>query len=122
MKFLADMGIAYSTVTFLRDRGHDTVHLRDEGLQRLADEDIVKKAIAEKRAILTHDLDFGRLVAVSKAAIPSVITFRLQDMRPARVNRYLEDVLSRFTAELEAGALITVDERSIRIRPLPITK
>ena len=35
MKFLADMGLARSTVAFLRSRGHDAVHLRDEGLQRL---------------------------------------------------------------------------------------
>ena len=27
MKFLADMGLARSTVAFLRSRGHDAVHL-----------------------------------------------------------------------------------------------
>jgi len=121
MKFLADMGLAHSTVAFLRNQEYDVVHLRDEGLQRLDDEEIVKKAVAEGRVILPHDLDFGRIVAMSRAAIPSVITFRLQDMRPVQVNRYLAEVLTRFTAELEAGALVTVSERSIRVRPLPIT-
>jgi hypothetical protein len=38
MRFLADMGLARSTVTFLRVRGHDAVHLREQGLQRLDDE------------------------------------------------------------------------------------
>ena len=120
MKFLADMGLARSTVAFLRARGHDAVHLRDQGLQRLSDDEIVAKAVAEGRVVLTHDLDFGRIVAVSGATVPSVITFRLQDMRPAQVNRYLAGVLARFTAELEAGALVSVNERAIRVRPLPV--
>ena len=60
MKFLADMGLARSTVAFLRAQGHDAVHLRDQRLQRLEDEEIIEKARAEGRVILTHDLDFGR--------------------------------------------------------------
>ena len=120
MKFLADMGLARSTVAFLRAQGHGAAHLRDQGLQRLRDNEIVEKAVAEGRVILTHDLDFGRIVAVSGATVPSVITFRLQDMRPAQVNRYLAEVLARFTAELEAGALVSVNERAIRVRPLPV--
>ena len=47
MRFLADMGLARSTVTFLRARGHDAAHLRDEGLQRLTDDKIVEKALAK---------------------------------------------------------------------------
>ena len=46
MKFLADMGLARNTVAFLRARGHDAIHLRDEGLQRLGDDRIVEKALA----------------------------------------------------------------------------
>jgi predicted nuclease of predicted toxin-antitoxin system len=64
MRFLADMGLAHSTVAFLRAQGHDAVHLRDQGLQRLEDVEIVQKARAEGRVVLTHDLDFGRIVKV----------------------------------------------------------
>lgn len=58
MKFLADMGLARSTVVFLRAQGYDAIHLQDEGLQRLGDDQIIEKALAEGRVILTHDLDF----------------------------------------------------------------
>ncbi|WP_230967790.1 DUF5615 family PIN-like protein [Nostoc sp. WHI] len=44
MKFLADMGISLRTVSWLRSAGHDVVHLRDEGLQRLPDDQILVKA------------------------------------------------------------------------------
>ena len=60
MRFLADMGLAQSTVAFLRAQEHDAAHLRDQGLQQLEDVKIVQKARAESRVILTHDLDFGR--------------------------------------------------------------
>jgi len=120
MRFLADMGLARSTVVFLRAQGHDAVHLRDQGLQRLTDDEIVKKGRAEGRVILTHDLDFGRIVALSQASLPSVITFRLDDMRPAQVNHYLTEALAHFAEQLETGALVSVNERGIRARSLPI--
>jgi predicted nuclease of predicted toxin-antitoxin system len=65
MKFLADMGISLRTVTWLRGAGYDVVHLRDEGLQRLPDDEILIKTRAEGRILLTIDLDFAQLLAVS---------------------------------------------------------
>lgn len=120
MKFLLDMGLARSTGQFLRSEGHDAIHLRDLGLQRMSDEKIIEKAIAEDRIILTHDLDFSRLVAVGQSRLPSVITFRLKDMRPIQVNAYLSETLARFEIDLRAGALISVSDGSIRSRRLPI--
>ncbi len=63
MKFLADMGVSVSTIASLREAGHDSVHLRDEGLIRMEDADILHKARSEGRVVLTFDLDFGDLVA-----------------------------------------------------------
>jgi len=59
MKFLADMGISPRTVEFLRDLGHDAVHLHELGLERLPDSQVLRKARNEKRILLTHDLDFA---------------------------------------------------------------
>lgn len=120
MRFVLDMGLARNTAEFLSQQGHDAIHLRDQGLQRLSDEKIVAKALAEQRIILTHDLDFGRIVALSRGQLPSVITFRLADMRAAEVNRRLEDVTDRFAAILEEGALISVTDDAVRVRRLPV--
>jgi len=70
-------------VGWLRSQGHDAIHLHEEGLDRLTDPEILEKARWEGRVLLTHDLDFSQLLALSKAASPSVIVFRLADMRPA---------------------------------------
>jgi predicted nuclease of predicted toxin-antitoxin system len=87
MKFLADMGISPKTTAFLHARGYDATHLVEQGLERLIDPDIVTKARQEGRILLVHDLGFGELIAASGTRLPSVITFRLRNMHPERVNR-----------------------------------
>ncbi len=81
MRFLADMGISPRTVNLLKTSGHDAVHLIEEGLERLSDDLILIKAREERRILLTLDLDFGYLLAVSKTNLPSVILFRLGNAR-----------------------------------------
>ena len=120
MKFLADMGISPRAVEHLRAMGHDAVHLHELGLDRMADTDILAKARAESRVVLTHDLDFGDLLAASQAVLPSVVLFRLQDMRPETVNRHLDALLAQHLPALESGAILSVTERRVRLRMLPI--
>lgn len=120
MKLLLDMGLARRTACFLRSRGHDAVHLREQSLQRLTDEDVIAKGRLEGRVIVTHDLDFGRIMALSQSHLPSVVTLRLSSMEPDRVNRYLEYVLARFADQLSVGALVSVSEQGIRVRSLPV--
>lgn len=71
MRFLADMGISPRTVAFLRKLGYEAVHLHEEGLDRLEDLAILAKARKEGFILLTHDLDFGELIAASGARLPS---------------------------------------------------
>ncbi|MBI5428445.1 MAG: DUF5615 family PIN-like protein [Nitrospinae bacterium] len=49
MRFLADMGVAQRVVEWLCSEGHDAVHLREEGLQRLPNGAIFEKAAREER-------------------------------------------------------------------------
>jgi len=119
-RFLLDMGIAQSTGRYLTSRGHDVVHLSEQGLERLPDDRVVAKAKDEERIIVTHDLDFGRIVALSGRSVPSIVTLRLADMTPKHVNSALEIVLRDAILSLERGALVTITDSGIRIRELPI--
>jgi len=120
MRFLADMGISPDTVAFLRDRGHDAVHLGEQRLHRLSDSKILAKALEENRILLTHDLGFGALMTFAKAKLPSVVTFRLANMSPVNVNAYLENLINESENALSEGVICTVTERRVRIRHLPI--
>ena len=67
MQFLSDMGISLDVTLALRQMGHNAKHLREENLQRMFDDEIIEKSSREDRIILTHDLDFGRLLALKQA-------------------------------------------------------
>jgi predicted nuclease of predicted toxin-antitoxin system len=120
MRFLADMGISPKSVSHLRSQGHDAVHIHELGLERLDDEAILKLARDEGRVLLTHDLDFGELMAASGDSLPSVVVFRLRNMRPERVSQYLDQIVEKHSEALEEGVIASVTEGQIRMRPLPI--
>ncbi len=120
MKFLANMGISPMTVEFLRQAGHDALHLHAAGLDTLADPLILEKARQEGRILLTSDLDFTDLLAASGEALPTVVIFRLRSMVPDNVNRHLAMLLAQHSADLEQGVIVSVAEDHIRVRRLPI--
>ena len=61
-------------------------------------------------------------MAASGAKVPSVVIFRLRNMKPGSVNRHLEALVLRHLDALRKGAIISVAEGQIRMRRLPITK
>ena len=114
------MGVSMTIVEALRAADHDAVHLRDEGLIRLPDSEIVAKALVESRIVLTFDLDFGDILAIARNEAPSVVIFRLRNQTPAEVNPRLFRVIHDCAAELARGALVIVGDEGFRVRRLPI--
>jgi len=105
---------------WLRGEGHDAMHLRDEGLQRLPNGGIFAKALAEERVIVTFDLDFSEIAALAAGPSVSVIVFRLRDMRVPHVIDRLSVVLPDLIPRLDKGAIVSVEESRVRIRYLPL--
>ena len=120
MRFLADAGISPKTVEFLKQLGHEAVHVRTLGLQRASDPELVERARADFSVVVTFDLDFGDVLALGVLDRPSVILFRLADERADSVNQRLSIVLAERLAELESGALVLVEDTRYRVRKLPI--
>lgn len=122
MRFLADAGISPHTVEFLRQSGHDAVHVRELAIQQAADRDIVDRARAEDRVLLAFDLDFGEILALGVLDRPSVIPFRLADETAESVNRRLVSVLPECAEALDSGALVLVEDTRYRLRKLPMRR
>lgn len=114
------MGVSMAVVDWLRSQGHDAVHLREQGLQRAADVDIFAAAVAEQRVVLTFDLDFGEIAALSQGQRASVLLFRLQNTRTTHVIERLTAILADCVPVLERGAVVIVEESRHRVRALPI--
>jgi predicted nuclease of predicted toxin-antitoxin system len=53
------MGISSRIALWLKNQGHEAIHLNDENLFQLPDKAILEKAVREDRIILTADMDFG---------------------------------------------------------------
>ncbi|MGH7909888.1 MAG: DUF5615 family PIN-like protein [Thermodesulfobacteriota bacterium] len=120
MRFLVDMCVDIRVADWLRSKGHDAVHLREQGLQRLANGEIFKKATSENRAVLTFDLDFSEIAALTRERQTSLIVLRLQNARYQHVIDRLSAVLAESADALVKGAVISVEESRHRIRYLPV--
>jgi predicted nuclease of predicted toxin-antitoxin system len=77
-------------------------------------------AAATGWAVLTHDLDFGALLAASRTKTPSMVQVRCQDVLPSALGDIVVRAIRTAEPHLEAGALVTVDALRHRIRLLPI--
>ena len=114
------MGISQTTVKWLKEQGFNVIHIRDEGMFRASDTEIITKARKEERIVLTCDLDFGDIMAASEDICPSIIIFRLENETPINVISRLKQVLRESSEALMKGAIVSVEETRHRVRPLPL--
>ncbi len=120
MKFLLDENLLPSFREIMLDLGYSARHVYDVNLDRTPDEEIIAFASQTGETILTNDLDFSRIMALSGERFPTIITFRLGALNPSF---FREIVLLNFSTISDAvieGSLITIDEGGIRVRKLPV--
>lgn len=84
--------------------------------------EIFEYAKSNGYVIFTHDLDFGTILAATNTDFPSVIQIRIQDVTPEHLSGYIISAIHQFEKHLEAGALITIDEKKSMARILPLRK
>jgi predicted nuclease of predicted toxin-antitoxin system len=120
VNFLLNMNVNRDMTAQLEKRGHVCRHVGDIGMNRATDTEIVLEAKRTGEVILTHDLDYGHLLAFSGEKAPSVVILRLRDLRTDEVVSRLETVWKEVEAALMDGAIISLSDKSLRIRRLPI--
>jgi predicted nuclease of predicted toxin-antitoxin system len=122
MKLLIDMNLSPQWCGVLRRHGHSCTHWSEVGDPRASDATIMQWASTHACVVVTHDLDFGAILAATQASAPSVVQLRAQDALPAAVEGALVNVLEQHQRELEAGALVAVDPSESRVRILPLSR
>jgi predicted nuclease of predicted toxin-antitoxin system len=118
MKLLLDQGTPRSATSILSKAGFDVVHTGDIGLATAKDQEILRFAREQGRTVITLDADFHMHLALGQAKGPSVIRIRIEGLRSREFSSVVKDVIHQCSVELEAGAMITVDDRRIRLRHL----
>lgn len=121
MRFLVDQNRSPRLAELLRTAGHDAVHTFEIGLERAEDDELLERARAEDRIVLSGDTDFGALLALARHASPSVILFRQRVRRRAEFQaEVLLRNLDELAPALEAGAVVIVEDDRVRLRRLPL--
>jgi predicted nuclease of predicted toxin-antitoxin system len=120
VKLLIDMNLAPRWVSWLRDAGIDAVHWSDVGAADATDSTLFAHAREQGLVVFTHDLDFGALLAHTRANGPSVVQVRARDTSPEAIGLLIMAVLEQHGASLETGALVTLDPIKARVRILPL--
>ncbi|MEX1347576.1 MAG: DUF5615 family PIN-like protein [Desulfobacterales bacterium] len=121
MKIVIDMNLSPQWVEVLMSEGHDCVHWSEIGPPNAPDREILLWARSNGYVVLTHDLDFGAILAATKADSPSVLQLRTQDISPGRIGESVVSAFKQFEELLSQGALVSIDQRRARARVLPIS-
>ncbi len=120
MKFLLNMNLPRLLGEGLQGAGHEFRHAGDVGLSRADDAAIVAAARNAGEVILTHDLDYGHLLAFSGESRPSVVIFRTRNGQPTYLFQRFQSVWNEIGPALQRGAIVIVEDGSVRVRDLPI--
>lgn len=122
MKLLVDMNLPPTWVGFLREEGFEALHWSTVGDPGATDATVMAWGRRGGYVVFTHDLDFSALLAATDAMGPSVIQVRTQDVLPEAIGGDVVRVLRTHSAELEQGAIVSLDKVRSRVRVLPIRR
>ena len=95
-------------------------------LSRFRARDLVVETKPDSTPVTEADLavetELRTILAVTRAAGPSVLQVRAHDVLPAHLGVIVAAAIRQFGQRLIEGALLTVDEGAARVRILPIIR
>ncbi len=122
VKFLLDMNVPRALGAMLASAGHNWRHVADTGMARASDAAIIAEAKSHEECVVTHDLDYGALLAFSGDSSPSILIFRMRRVEPDSMYRRIMDSWHEIEESLNRGAIVVIEESATRIRRLPVAR
>jgi predicted nuclease of predicted toxin-antitoxin system len=117
VRILADENFAGDAVLALRERGRDVAWVRSDA-PGSSDLEVIARAQAEDRILITFDKDFGELTFRSGLPASSgIVLFRVTASSPSYVARIAVAALE--SRSDWAGHFAVVEDDRIRMTPLP---
>jgi predicted nuclease of predicted toxin-antitoxin system len=116
MRFLANENFPLDAVEALRQKGHDVIWIRTES-PGISDPEVLSRAQAEDRILLTFDKDFGELAfRIKLPATSGIILFRISAPSSAVVAQKV--IVAIALREDWIGHFSVVEDDKIRMRKL----
>ena len=86
------------------------------------DSEILEAGRRDNRVCVTLDADFHALLATTYAFSPSTVRIRREGLDARSLAELLQTIWPKIAQAVDGGAMITVTERSVRVRRLPISR
>jgi predicted nuclease of predicted toxin-antitoxin system len=120
IRLVVDIGLPPGWIDVFTKHGWSAVHWSAVGDPRAKDRVVMAWAREQGHVVFTHDLDFGTLLALTRASGSSVIQVRSHNVLPDHLSEIVVTTIRTHQSQLEQGAIVTVDESRGRVRILPI--
>jgi predicted nuclease of predicted toxin-antitoxin system len=121
MRFLLNLNVPRELGRRLNLEGHECRHVGDIGMAKASDIEIVEEARRNEEVVVTHDLDYGHLLAFSGELAPSVIILRLRNVHVDNVFARIIRAWPEIEGPLSEGAIVVLEDAAHRIRGLPLS-
>ena len=121
MRFLLDMNLSPQWAAILEEAGIEAFHWVDTGNYCAPDIEIFNYARDNDYIIVSCDIDFTTLLALTRAEKPGVILIRAKNILPSFFAEKLISAIKNNSDVINSGAILVVDDEKQRIRILPLT-
>jgi predicted nuclease of predicted toxin-antitoxin system len=120
MRFLVDMPLSPELAAWLIQSGHEATHATELGLHRATDATILERARRDQRVVVTADLDYPRLLALTQEQSPGLILFRGGNFSEKECVERLHRTLETVAIHELPHSIIVIEKDRIRRRRLPL--
>ena len=110
MRFLVDECTGPAVAQWLREHEHDVFSVYEE-VRGMDDRDVVQKAFAENRILITNDKDFGERIYREHRPHRGVVLLRLEDERAAVKLDVLRQLLASYADRLVDQYVVVTETR-----------
>lgn len=117
MKIKVDENIGSAGVSLLRQRGHDVMTVRQQGLGGASDVDVFQACAGEGRTLITFDRDFSHVLRFPPEQTAGIVILELGGPASLRLlQRRLGDFLALAAERPVQGELWIVEPGRVRVR------
>ena len=117
MNFVADESCARPVIQALREAGHDVVAIA-EIAKGATDDQVLERALKEKRVLITEDRDFGELIYARGRSSAGVILVRFPSRARRAKSATVIEAVSKLGSRL-GDAFTVVQPGRLRISSRP---
>jgi predicted nuclease of predicted toxin-antitoxin system len=112
MRFVVDECTGPAVGRWLVSQGHDVLSIYDQA-RGISDDEVLERAHAEGRILITNDKDFGEKVYRERRPHRGVVLLRLADERTAKKIEVLARLLGEYGDRVE-DQYVVVTETQVR--------